>query len=461
MILSYLKETGKSLPEIQMKAEGLIGTGYQRLLTFEVQGGGFSWFGTPPAHKLLTAYGLMEFSDMKAVYPIDESIIERTQRWISSQQSADGSFEPDSREIHSGAQFSGRTDMYTAYMAWALLESGCKGQATDRAIGYLKSRLDSIDDPYALALIANALGLQSPKGPDTAKVIAKLVKLAIVDGEKAHWECSTTATGSSGACGNIEATALAAQALLRFSGEAGLVQKSLAWLVSSKDSLGTWGSTQATVLALRVLMQSQKKSMKRLGKIKLMIGGKEHSTFIITPESSDVLQVADLRDVVRTGENSIDLALEGEGTYMYQIVGKYYLPWKDLPLSRPKLTIKVSYDRTTLSADDIVKARASIVYGGDKTSSMVIADLGVPPGFTVMTGDFDELRDSGVISRYEQTPRKIIVYISGLAPGAKVEMPYRLKARFPIRAKTPSSAVYEYYNPENRGVDEPQSMNVK
>jgi len=34
-----------------------VGTGYQRLLTFEVQGGGFSLFGQPPADPFLTAYG--------------------------------------------------------------------------------------------------------------------------------------------------------------------------------------------------------------------------------------------------------------------------------------------------------------------------------------------------------------------------------------------------------------------
>ncbi|MGV8125314.1 MAG: hypothetical protein AB2L14_36675 [Candidatus Xenobiia bacterium LiM19] len=78
MILRYLKESGKSLPEVQMRAEGLINTGYQRLLTFEVPGGGFEWFASPPAHRLLSAYGLMEFNDMKAVLSIiDEKIIER------------------------------------------------------------------------------------------------------------------------------------------------------------------------------------------------------------------------------------------------------------------------------------------------------------------------------------------------------------------------------------------------
>ena len=59
-----MKRAKKLTPEVHAKAEGFIANGYQRLLTFEVPGGGFSWFGNAPANKILTAYGLMEFSDM-------------------------------------------------------------------------------------------------------------------------------------------------------------------------------------------------------------------------------------------------------------------------------------------------------------------------------------------------------------------------------------------------------------
>ena len=64
LALDYMKRTKKLTPEVHAKAEGFIANGYQRLLTFEVPGGGFSWFGQAPANKILTAYGLMEFSDM-------------------------------------------------------------------------------------------------------------------------------------------------------------------------------------------------------------------------------------------------------------------------------------------------------------------------------------------------------------------------------------------------------------
>jgi hypothetical protein len=78
LALDYMKRTKKLTPEVHAKAEGYIGNGYQRLLTFEVPGGGFSWFGQAPANKILTAYGLMEFNDMAKVSEVDPKLIQRT-----------------------------------------------------------------------------------------------------------------------------------------------------------------------------------------------------------------------------------------------------------------------------------------------------------------------------------------------------------------------------------------------
>jgi hypothetical protein len=66
-----MQTTGNANPELQMQAESYVGTGYQRLLTFEAQGGGFSLFGSAPADVFLTAYGLMQINDMAQVHPVD------------------------------------------------------------------------------------------------------------------------------------------------------------------------------------------------------------------------------------------------------------------------------------------------------------------------------------------------------------------------------------------------------
>ena len=44
-----------------------------------VKGGGFSWFGNEPAHQILTAYGLLEFSDMAKVHDVDPALIARAE----------------------------------------------------------------------------------------------------------------------------------------------------------------------------------------------------------------------------------------------------------------------------------------------------------------------------------------------------------------------------------------------
>src|SRR6202012_3003485 len=135
LALDYIKRTKKLTPEVHAKAEGFVANGYQRLLTFEVPGGGFSWFGSAPANKILTAYGLMEFADMAKVYSVDPKLIDRTQRWLASQQQPDGSWKPDSNFINEGATNRFNTDpvRISAYIAWALESTGYQSPAVDKA----------------------------------------------------------------------------------------------------------------------------------------------------------------------------------------------------------------------------------------------------------------------------------------------------------------------------------------
>ena len=135
LALDYMKRTKKLTPEVHAKAEGYIANGYQRLLTFEVPGGGFSWFGSAPANKILTAYGLMEFYDMSKVYDVDPRLIQRTQQWLAGQQQPDGSWKPDTAFINEGATNRYNSDVLriTAYIAWSLENTGYQGPAVEKA----------------------------------------------------------------------------------------------------------------------------------------------------------------------------------------------------------------------------------------------------------------------------------------------------------------------------------------
>ncbi|MCS6859861.1 MAG: hypothetical protein NZT92_06030 [Abditibacteriales bacterium] len=91
---------------------------------------------------------------------------------------------------------------------------------------------------------------------------------------------------------------------------------------------------------------------------------------------------------------------------------------------------------------------------------MVIVDLGIPPGFEVQPGDLEELVGGKKIQKFSLTGRQIIVYIEKLHPRETLTFEYRLRAKFPLKAKTPKSAAYEYYTPNIRSESKPVEMTV-
>src|SRR5262249_10893739 len=160
----------KRVPEVEAKARQYIHLGYQRLLSFEVPGGGFDWFGRPPANRRLTAYGLMEFQDMAKVHDVDAKLIERTRQWLLAQRNTDGSWSqgpglPPEADPARGLRGDLARLSTTAYIAWAVFagaETDFRAQATRNYL--LSYKPQTIDDPYVLALVCNALIAVDPQG---------------------------------------------------------------------------------------------------------------------------------------------------------------------------------------------------------------------------------------------------------------------------------------------------------
>ncbi|MHC4663644.1 MAG: hypothetical protein ACYS8W_18445 [Planctomycetota bacterium] len=90
---------------------------------------------------------------------------------------------------------------------------------------------------------------------------------------------------------------------------------------------------------------------------------------------------------------------------------------------------------------------------------MVILDLGVPPGFTVNSGDLTELVGKQ-IERFSVSGRKITIYLGKTMPGGEVKFSYTLVAKYPIKAQTPKSTAYEYYNPDVKSTVKPVELTV-
>ncbi len=466
LVLDYMKTTGKITPELQMKAEGFINAGYQRLVSYEVPGGGFEWFGKAPAHRILTAYGLMEFYDMSKVYEVDPAIIIRTQQWLAKCQEKDGSYKPTAGGIREGAINKFTDDVFrnTAYITWALASTGYEGPEVGKGIDYLRKHLNEMKDNYTIALTANALATVDTKHKTTLDVLQTLFETRTEKDDIAYWAAqSETPTHGSGAAGDIEVTALAVQAFIRCGRELGTVSKVITYLVKNKDAYGTWQSTQATIQALRAMLMAERGATATANAtIELTFNDKKITELKIDENNSDVMQLVDLKDHTREGNNTITIKFEGEGALLYQVVGRYYLPYpkKVLPHREEPMTIKVEYDRTQLASDDIINVTATVTNNRRGKAKMIIVDLGLPPGFTLIPDKLNRLVESEVIEKFSTTGRQIIVYLREVEHGKPIEIKYQLLAKYPLKAKTPKSAVYEYYNPDIRVEAEPIQLVV-
>jgi uncharacterized protein YfaS (alpha-2-macroglobulin family) len=468
LALDYMKRTKKLTPEVHAKAEGYIANGYQRLLTFEVPGGGFSWFGQAPANKILTAYGLMEFYDMSKVYDVDPKLISRTQQWLAGQQQGDGSWKPDTSFINEGAtnRFNSDVLRITAYIAWSLENTGYQGTAVEQAKQFVEKHMNAKMDSYTLAVVANFATDYGKDREFTRRAMQLLLDARTEKDEQAWWSADETGVYSTGASASVETTGLAAQALLKWGEASGTARKAMSYLASKKDAGGTWGTTQATIMALRALLLATEKGASDVrGTLVVLLNGKPAEKLVLTPENNDLLHQFVFKDIDSQGAGTVEIQFEGKGGLAYQVVGSYFLPWDQKPAGEA-LSIDVAYDRTQLAQNDIATASATVRNNLNKTANMVMVDLGIPPGFDLLSEDLQDYqeksagRKSGHLSKFSLTATQAILYFDSFAPGDTVTVKFRLRAKYPIRARTFKSRVYEYYDPEVSSIARPVQLEV-
>jgi hypothetical protein len=468
LALDYMKRAKKLTPEVHAKAEGYIANGYQRLLTFEVPGGGFSWFGEAPANKILTSYGLMEFNDMSKVSDVDPRLIERTRDWLVSQQQPDGSWRPDATFINEGAtnRYNSNVLRITAYIAWSLANTGLQGPAIERAKEYIDSHTNPTPDSYTLAVIANFAADYGRDRDFTRRSVQTLLDARAEKDEQVSWTAEETGVYSTGSSAAIETTGLATQALLKWGRASETVRKALNFISSKKEASGTWGTTQATIMALRALLLATQLSASDVhGSLQITLDDKPVKTLSLTAENNDLLHQFIFKGIDPHHPASIHLHFEGTGSLAYQIVGRSFIPWEERPAAAP-LSIDIAYDRTKMPQNDIATETVTIRNNLTKTANMVMVDLGIPPGFDLLSEDLQSIQErtagahTGRLEKFSLTATQAILYFNALAPHQDVALKIRLRAKYPLRAHAFQSRLYEYYDPDVNSIARPVKLEV-
>jgi alpha-2-macroglobulin-like protein len=472
LALDYLKRTGRSQPEVEKKARHYIHLGYQRLLGFETRSGGFDWFGQGEGNVRLTAYGLMEFTDMAKVSDVDPALLERTRTWLLKKRTADGSWAPEGNRMHFAPGQEQADDLSrlasTAYVAWAVYGGKPDSAGSRDTLQYLRTyRPSDIKDPYLVALVANALLAMDPSGQEAGPYVDRLefLKRTSEDGKFVWWEqdaMGRTMFYGAGMGGQVEATSLAVLALSQTKRHPGTTRNALAWLAAKKDPRGLWYSTQATVLGLKALLAGAgvpKGEGER--RIVVKLGGRFQKEIVIPAELADVMQLVDLTPHLKVGDNRLTIKESTDTAAGYQVTFRYHVPEQAQQAVNKDMSINMSYDKKELNVNQEIRVTARVSNHMRQDAAMVMLDLPLPAGFVLAGDDFNELVKKGAIARYQVTPRRILVYLRGLPMDQPQELSYRLRAMIPVKIMATGAHVYEYYAPERQGSSPGVALEVK
>ncbi len=454
LVLQYQAVSGKITPDIELKAREFTSLGYQRLLTYECTGGGFTWFGDPaPANLILSAMGVMEFTDIGSVMDIDEAIVPRTADFLRSKQAGDGSWTEAQGSEFATVQYDDL--MTTCFIGWAL--GGAKKEAGN-ATQYISSHLTATTSTYALAMCANALAVLDPNGSAAAVAFDDLAGRAVSEGGTVHWKADVSQDSCNYGGGegtDIEATALAVLAMLKAGRSPDLVSQALGYLSTKKDSFGNWGSTHATILTLKAFVASLTSLAQDAdGSINVILNGtpvplgsQADPSLVVNSDNADVFFQFDLSGSLDpVGPNVVDIRFDGTGTMMYQIVWSHFAPGAGVnPVDGP-LQIELAYDRTTMAVNDIVNVTATVTNVSTEVAPMVLVDLGLPPGFDLLSDLLQKAVTDKLISKFETTDRQVMVYVDAIQPSEKLTLQYGLQARHPLKVACPDSKVSLYYD---------------
>lgn len=436
-ILKYLKQTGKLNDALKKKAMNYLETGYDRLKSFETSAGGFEWFGNVPPQEVLTAYGLMEFTDMKEFIAVDEAMLARTKKFLLGRRNGKGGFrlEADkSYQMHAVPYSVANT-----YIVYAMTKAGMGEEILPEYETALRTALKS-NSAWELAVMANAAYYM--KRPDDYRQLIILLK----QGYSNNSLKKNSVVAAYGASLEVETMAWYGLALMKDNNNIVELSHLMQKIMKYRTGYG-FGATQSTVLTLE-LLTAYAKAVSR---------AKASLSTSFTLNQSKVAPGPIDAALLKEGENNFTAAATDTGDIgPYSLeVGYHTL----LPDNSDSAVLKLYTALSSAHAKVGETVRMNIRVKNETTTGlpMSVAKIGIPAGLSAQPWQLKELIETKKITHYEIFDNYLVLYWLNFAPNESKVVNLDLKAEIPGTYKSKAANVYLYYTPElkhwNAGLD--------
>ena len=396
-ILKYLRQTGKSNPAIEQKAMQYIENGYRRLIGFETSENGFEWFGHSPAHAALTAYGLLEFTDMQEFINVDKGMLQRTKDFLLQRRDGQGGF-----KVSSGGydRFAAVPDkIANIYIVYALTQAGYGNEIKPEYAAALKKAMES-NDGYLLAMMA--LAASNMKKEDDYRLLMDQLNTNYLTYKLS---AETSVVNSRDISLRVETMSLYALALLRNSHpDMGTAAALISKILSNKSYYG-YGSTQGTILALQAVTEYTKLAdeQARTSDIRFIVNDRT-----ISPDDS-------ITAFLHIGQNALSVDYPGKERGVPYNLEVSYQTLTPPNSEKADLLLNTSISNAQPGVGETVRMTIAVSNRRDTVQPMAIAKIGIPAGLSLQPWQLKEITDQKQVAYYEIFDNYLVLYWMGFA----------------------------------------------
>ncbi|XP_030639249.1 complement C4 [Chanos chanos] len=520
-------------PGLRDKALDFITIGYDRILTYKKADGSYGAFPSRPSSNWLTALVVKVLALVaerqveetrqggRSEKLISEEDIRISVRFLIGQQNNDGSFSDPNpvldRKMQGGIGGVENDASLTAFITIALHhsrpfledEQDDVESSISKATGYLQSRVEALQRPYAVAITAYALAIslrdKSLAEPAWRKLktLAQREKECIVwrsdeairlDGEKKPHKVPPANALS------VETTAYGLLTALAHK-DFEMADAAACFLSTQENYGGGFYSTQDTMIALEAMSQyaiSQPETRSSTLDAQFDVPGKAQKEKLVLDKTGEKVE-AELKRLLGNNINmkisgqgkakmkvvkafyslepeancddlSINVTVEGKVAYTERVIENYnyyYEEEGDVEEQRreeedlPRSAIEWFDARTrtrrdtsqSLESQDTVKYHVCVSHKpGQGISGMAIADITLLSGFTANTEQLEKLKSLSdrYISHYEVSHGRVLLYFNEMEQEGEC-IAFEATQKIPIGLLQPAPATfYDYYEPDRR-----------
>ncbi|WP_017734043.1 TonB-dependent receptor plug domain-containing protein [Nafulsella turpanensis] len=446
LALQFMEETRQDDPAVRKKALGLIADGYKQLAAYETREHGFEWYGDTPPHEGLSAFGLLELTEMKKVYGgVSEALLKRTKDWLLNRRDDKGGFKQNRGKYGFAAA---SKEVNNAYIVYALAATEVPVSIIEKEYLQAYQEVLKSGDAYRMALLANASFYLQKE--DEGKVLLTKLRKQLQDQGLGKLQADHSLVRRYGNSLQIETAALVALAMLQEERPNVMEVQGIINYLLSRRSFGSFGSTQGTVMALTALTEWAKFSQRTAegGLISLRLNKHPLASQRYEKDHHGEILLASLESGMQEGRQDMEVIFDDTKEALPY---SFYAQWTSYTPASSKecrVALRTNLSSTEIKVQETVRLSIELKNETAEGIPQTLAVVGIPSGLSLQAWQLKDLQEKGLFDFYEIQGNFVVFYYREMAPNDKRTINLDLKASVPGIYQASASSAYLYYTNE-------------